>query len=84
MTGIKSSMAPVRFISSRTMFSTFRSTRRPIGIHVYRPDALALIRPARSMSLWLGNAASAGASLRVEMKNWEAFIVGFSVFCKNE
>jgi hypothetical protein len=32
--GISSSMAPARFISSRTMFSTLRSTRRPIGIQV--------------------------------------------------
>jgi len=29
--------------------------------------------PARIISLWLATSASAGASLRVEMKNWEAF-----------
>jgi hypothetical protein len=33
-TGISSSMAPARFISSRTMASTLRSTRSPSGIHV--------------------------------------------------
>ena len=32
--GISSSTAPARFISSRTMFSTLRSTRRPSGIQV--------------------------------------------------
>ena len=30
--------------------------------------------PARIISLWLTTSASAGASLSVEMKNWEAFI----------
>src|SRR6185312_3206781 len=33
-----------------------------------------LIMPARVMSLWLATSASAGASLRVETKNWEAFM----------
>ena len=56
------------------MASTLRSTRKPIGIQVYKPDALAVISPARSMSLWLASTASAGASLRVEMKNWLAFM----------
>jgi hypothetical protein len=32
--------------------------------------------PARIISLWLTTSASAGASLRVEMKNWEAFMAG--------
>ena len=34
---MESSIAPLRFISSRMMFSTLRSTRRPSGIHVYTP-----------------------------------------------
>ena len=33
-TGISSSMAPARFISSRTMFSILRMTRSPIGMYV--------------------------------------------------
>jgi hypothetical protein len=32
------------------------------------------MKPARTMSLWLTTSASAGASFRVEMKNWLAFI----------
>ena len=32
--------------------------------------------PARSISWWLTISASAGASLSVEMKKWEAFIGG--------
>ena len=51
------------------MFSTLRNTRKPIGIQVYKPDALALIKPARNISLWLASVASAGASLSVEIKN---------------
>jgi hypothetical protein len=35
-----------------------------------------LMNPARSMSRWLMTSASAGASLRVEMKNWLAFMGG--------
>ena len=35
--------------------------------------ASRLIRPARIMSRWLTISASAGASLRVEMKNWRGF-----------
>jgi hypothetical protein len=31
---MSSSMAPARFISSRTMFSTLRKARSPIGIQV--------------------------------------------------
>ena len=72
--GISISTAPARFISSRTTASTLRATRKPIGIQVYRPLATRLIKPARSISLWLGNSASAGASLRVEIKNWLAFM----------
>jgi hypothetical protein len=30
--------------------------------------------PARIISLWLATSASAGASFRVEMKNWEALM----------
>ena len=32
--GMKSSIAPARFISSRTIASTLRTTRRPSGIQV--------------------------------------------------
>src|SRR3954462_3878727 len=67
--GISSSTAPARFISSRTMASTLRSTSNPSGIHVYRPLPSFLISPARNMSLWLTSSASLGASLRVEIKN---------------
>src|SRR6185503_19490510 len=38
------------------------------------PAPSRLIRPARIISLWLVISASAGASLRVETKNWEAFM----------
>ena len=34
-----------------------------------------LMRPARSISLWLTSSASDGASLVVEMKNWLARMV---------
>src|SRR5574340_1393691 len=73
--GISSSIAPARFISSRTTASTRRSTRRPSGIQVYNPDPRRLMRPARSISLWLTSSASDGASLVVEMKYWVARMV---------
>ena len=38
------------------------------------PAPSFLIMPARIISRWLATSASAGASLRVEIKNWEAFI----------
>src|SRR6188474_2041659 len=38
------------------------------------PAPSRLMNPARSISLWLMTSASAGASLRVETKNWEAFM----------
>jgi hypothetical protein len=39
-----------------------------------------LIKPARIISLWLTTSASAGASLRVEIRNWEAFMARFVNF----
>ena len=66
ITGITSSSAPARFISSRMICSTLRSVMRPSGIHVYRPLPSFLIMPARSMSFWLTTSASAGASFSVE------------------
>jgi hypothetical protein len=62
-------MAPAASISSRTTRSTRRNTRKPSGIQVYSPDPSRLIRPARSISLWLISSASEGASLVVEIKN---------------
>src|SRR5574343_442550 len=38
------------------------------------PAPRRLIMPARIISLWLTTSASAGASLSVETKNWEAFM----------
>src|ERR1700712_5197783 len=45
------------------------------------PALSRLMKPARIISLWLVTSASAGASLRVEMKNWVAFMqrAGLSV-----
>jgi hypothetical protein len=34
------------------------------------------MKPARIISWWLMTSASEGASLSVEMKNWEAFMGG--------
>src|SRR2546427_6087292 len=51
-----------------------RSTLFPYTTLFRSPAPSFLIRPARVMSLWLTTSASAGASLRVEMKNWEAFM----------
>src|SRR6185312_6760991 len=68
--GIRSSIAPARFISSRTTFSTLRRTRSPSGDQVYRPEASRRIMPARSISLWLAISASAGISLTVARWNW--------------
>ena len=76
-TGITSSSAPARFISSRTMRSTLRSTRRPIGSQLYSPAARRRIRPARSISWWLTTSASAGVSLMVLMGYWDSLIAGF-------
>jgi hypothetical protein len=36
-----------------------------------------LIMPARVMSWWLTTSASDGASLSVEIRNWEAFMGEF-------
>ena len=66
ITGITSSSAPARFISSRMIASTLRSVRSPSGIHVYRPVPSFLIIPARSISFTLVTSASAGASFWVE------------------
>ena len=63
--GISSSSAPIAFISSRTIASTLRTTRRPIGIHVKIPDVSRRIMPVRSISLWLTISASEGSSLSV-------------------
>jgi hypothetical protein len=38
------------------------------------PAPSFLIMPARIINWWLTTSASAGASLRVEIRNWEAFI----------
>src|ERR1043165_8003181 len=69
--GIRTSSAPARSISSRTMFSTLRMVRRPRGIQVYRPAASLRMRPARSMSWWLTTSASAGVSLVVLTGYWD-------------
>ncbi|MNK46967.1 hypothetical protein D3C87_657630 [compost metagenome] len=63
-------MAPALFISSRTMFSIFFSTRRPVGSQAYMPEASLRIIPARSISWWLMTSASEGVSLRVESRYW--------------
>ncbi len=76
ITGITSSRAPARFISSRTMVSTLRSTRSPIGSQLYRPAARRRIRPARSISWWLMTSASAGVSFIVLIGYRESLIVG--------
>ncbi len=59
------SWEPMASISSRTMRSTFASTRLPSGRNVYTPDAVLRIMPARSSSLWLAISASVGSSLSV-------------------
>ncbi len=71
---MKSSRAPARFISSRTMVSTLRTTRRPIGIQLYMPPASRRISPARIIRRWLMISASEGASLSVAMKYFETRI----------
>src|SRR5688572_7862347 len=38
------------------------------------PAPRRLMYPARIISFWLTTSASAGASFRVEMKNWDAFM----------
>ena len=74
ITGITISRAPARFISSRTMRSTFCRTRRPIGSQLYSPAASRRIKPARSINWWLINSASAVISLRVLMGYCESLI----------
>ena len=69
-TGIRTSMAPDLFISSRTMLATLFSTRRPVGSQVYIPAASLRIIPARSISWWLMTSASAGVSFCVDNKYW--------------
>src|SRR4051812_40926595 len=69
--GIRTSSAPARSISSRTMFSTLRRVRNPSGIQVYNPAASLRMRPARSMSCWLTTSASAGVSLVVLTGYWD-------------
>ena len=49
-TGMDTSMAPERSISSRTIWETLWRTRRPSGSQVYKPLASFRIMPARSMS----------------------------------
>ncbi len=70
--GMETSCAPALFISERTMASTLRTTRRPIGKRLYMPAATFLIMPARIMSFWLMTSASAG----------DSFSVGRSIFEK--
>ena len=53
---------PALFISSRTMFSTLRSTRRTERHPGVDAGGNALDRPARSIIFWLITSASAGAS----------------------
>ncbi|MCY1465320.1 hypothetical protein D9M71_834500 [compost metagenome] len=65
---MNTSIAPERFISSRTIASTFLSTRVPIGSHVYKPDANLRIIPARNMSWCEITSASFGVSLNVANK----------------
>ncbi len=50
VTGIKTSNAPERFISSRTIASTFFRTRVPMGNQEYKPEANLRIIPARNIS----------------------------------
>ena len=51
------------------MASTLRKTRKPYGIHVYKPEARRRIKPARNISWWLIISASAGVSRSVEIGN---------------
>src|SRR5829696_3836589 len=52
-------------ISSRTMRSTLRKTRKPSGSQVNPPGAARRMYPPRATSRWLGTSASAGSSRRV-------------------
>ena len=57
------------------MLSTLRKTRKPKGIQLYKPEPNRLIKPARTIKIWLCNSASLGASFCVLKKNWEARMV---------
>ena len=71
ISGIDTSMAPARSISSRMTCSTLRRTRRPTGRNVYRPPVSLRTRPARSRSWCDTISASDGVSLSVGMKVWD-------------
>src|SRR5882672_9370230 len=47
--GMKSSIAPARFISSRTMASTLRTTRSPSGIYTWMPLGLRVVRKVEAI-----------------------------------
>src|SRR5450830_392114 len=80
--GISSSSAPALFISSRTIASTLGNTRKPSGIQLYSPEPKRLIRPARTISIWLCSSASLGASFWVLKKNCEARMIGSNLYKK--
>src|SRR5690625_1162019 len=67
-TGIKTSCAPERYISSRTIRSTLRNSLSPSVIHVYSPEGNRRIRPERSIRCWLTTSASVVVSFKVVSK----------------
>ncbi len=76
ITGSSTSWAPIAFISSRMIASTFWITRRPAGRYVHMPAAIWRISPARTISLWLRASASCGGSLRVGSRYEESRVMG--------
>src|SRR6266540_3203789 len=68
------SCAPIAFISSRTIWTTFWCTRHPCGSYDHRPTAVCRMKPPRTSRRWLTASASPGSSRRVGMKTSEALI----------
>ena len=76
--GRNTSWAPARFISSRMMRAIFCTTRQPSGRKEYMPAATLRRYPPRTIKMWDGTSASAGASFRVGTRVLESRIAAAS------